>query len=173
MWGFYLMIASTHHPTSFSWLPPWSNALLVLMANSYPAIIISVCWLLINDYVTQPNAACVCGNGLCCWVQHRHLWPQGSLRPVKALPCQDAGWQTLPSVLHWNGLPLSLCLSFSLEFMQLWVCATHIQYSHTCMLWHWQELLLNCLGLCCFCVFSWQLKHIACINCPVGMDTLI
>lgn len=103
------------------------------------------------------------------------------LGTVKALLCQDAGWQAVPSGLHWNTLPFSLPLSFphslslplslslslciSLVFIQPWVHATHIN-SHTCMLEHWQQLLWNCLVLWCFCVFSWQLKHLACIKLP-------
>lgn len=84
-------------------------------------------------------------------------WSQQSTGSRKG--CPPIGM--LAAGLHWNRLPFS----FSLEFMQHWVHATHI-HSHTCMLEHWQKLLWNCLGLCCFCVFSWQLKHLAYIKLP-------
>lgn len=106
------------------------------------------------------------------------MWPHTTLQlwmwPVPLGPAQTPWSQQstgsrqgcppigmLAAGLHWNRLPFS----FSLEFMQHWVHATHI-HSHTCMLEHWQKLLWNCLGLCCFSVFSWQLKHLAYIKLP-------
>lgn len=140
-----------------------SQAQLVLMAHSYPASLlasISVCWLYKNMW-PNPSLNTFVDVAFAVGSSSDSPYHTDPLGPVKAHLCQDAGWQAVPSGLHWNGLPLPL----SVEFMQQWVHAA-LKYLHTCILEHWQQLLWNCRGLCCFCVFSWQLKQLACIKLP-------
>lgn len=124
-----------------------------------------------HSYLDSPMASIFLSLGFLSnmWPDRSHKWNEPVvLRPtqtalttgsVKALLCQDAGWQPLPSGLHWNEFPLSV------ELVQKWVHVTH-KYLHTCLLEHWQKLLWNVLVLCCFCVFRWQLKQLAWIKMP-------
>lgn len=111
------------------------------------------------------------------------MWPNPMLHAVVDVACSV--WfssDTLVTGIHWAQSRLSsiriladrlyplASIGSAFPSLSLWgLCSSEFMqhtYSHTCMIEHWQQLLWNCLGLRCFCVFSWQLKHLAYIKLP-------
>lgn len=155
LWLSFHRTAGSHcgpqaRPSSCWWLPA-----------TYPSLLLAP-----YKYVTQP---------LTRWM---YLWMSCSddpdhsdpLGPVKAHPCQDAGWQALPSGLVWNGLPLPLSLwsSCRSEFMQ------HFRNPCTPACWsigsNYCETALVCAVFVCS-VDSWN--NLLELNFPEGTDKLI